>query len=684
MFPKRASSSRRSLLQAVSPSHICWAGVVTGTALFSASLAHADEFWQGDTSTDWNDAANWTNDALPAGQWTVVNSGSPHTATISDDSDFTPSDIGIGKGSGQTGRLDHTAGVAATGSGNWMWVGTESGNGTYNLADTSGSGGTLTGFATGSGTMNAQSNLLIGATGGTGVVNVNTSNALNVAGSLRIADFNNNSTGTLNLDAGSVNVGSHIQLGKVSGGSGTINVSGGSLVGNGELRVGYSGGTGTVNLSGGSISTNGWSTFGGSGSTAYLNLSGGTFTVQKDALIIGDNGTGALAQTGGDLVVHGELMLGQGSGNGTFTLSDGTTTTNRWVSVGRDGGSAVVNMSGGTWNHNAGSEHLVIGATGTGTVNLSGGLLNVPTAVLEVAEWGNGTLNLTDSGEVRAGHVRIGINAGATGNLNLNGGTLRTHRISGFDRAGDPGAGSSTARFNGSQIIATADDASFITALDSAEIQSGGLKVDSNGFALASDQVFTGTGDITKSGAGSLALDGNSTFAGDITVSAGALYVNGVLSGTSTTTVDSAALIGGNGSLAGLVSVNGTVAPGLSVGNLSAGSMTIGASGSYAAEIDGLGVNDRLLVTNSLTIEGTIRVFLNYAASAGDSFDLADFASFSGSPVFDFSNATLESGLSWDTSGFAADGAITVVPEPHAAMLGLLGTLGLLARRRRP
>ena len=71
-------------------------GLAGGITIFSVSTGHADEFWVGDTSADWNTAGNWTNDALPSGKWAVVNGGSPHVATISADSTFTPSDIAVG------------------------------------------------------------------------------------------------------------------------------------------------------------------------------------------------------------------------------------------------------------------------------------------------------------------------------------------------------------------------------------------------------------------------------------------------------------------------------------------------------------------------------------------------------------------------------------------------------------
>jgi outer membrane autotransporter protein len=86
------------------------------------------------------------------------------------------------------------------------------------------------------------------------------------------------------------------------------------------------------------------------------------------------------------------------------------------------------------------------------------------------------------------------------------------------------------------------------------------------------------------------------------------------------------------------------------------------ASGSvFDAEITSAVTTDRLAVTGALTMNGTVRVTLaGYSPVAGDSFDLVDAASVTGSPTFDFAAAPLTAGLRWDTSRFASDGIIRV------------------------
>ena len=68
----------------------------------------------------------------------------------------------------------------------------------------------------------------------------------------------------------------------------------------------------------------------------------------------------------------------------------------------------------------------------------------------------------------------------------------------------------------------------------------------------------------------------------------------------------------------------------------------------------------------------------------GSAFTLVSFGSFVGAGYgFDFTNAPLPAGESWNTGNFATTGTISVVPEPRALVLFGLGVMGWTARRRR-
>lgn len=68
----------------------------------------------------------------------------------------------------------------------------------------------------------------------------------------------------------------------------------------------------------------------------------------------------------------------------------------------------------------------------------------------------------------------------------------------------------------------------------------------------------------------------------------------------------------------------------------------------------------------------------------GDTFQLVNSdADITGTALWDFSDASLDSGLAWDTSAFNTTGFVTVVPEPSSTALLGLGGLALILRRRK-
>ena len=115
-------------------------------------------------------------------------------------------------------------------------------------------------------------------------------------------------------------------------------------------------------------------------------------------------------------------------------------------------------------------------------------------------------------------------------------------------------------------------------------------------------------GSLTKSGAGTVTFTANNSYTGATTVSGGRLIVNGS-QGSSAVTVSSGASLGGSGTVGGLT-VSGLVAPGNSIGTLSAGNTVFNGGGSFELEIfdwvntAGTGW-DLLAVTGNLTLSNT-------------------------------------------------------------------------------
>jgi autotransporter-associated beta strand protein len=168
------------------------------------------------------------------------------------------------------------------------------------------------------------------------------------------------------------------------------------------------------------------------------------------------------------------------------------------------------------------SDKLMIGHNqATGVVTQSGGTVNVQNEVYignENSGSSVGAYTLSGSANLNVGNeVQVGRDNG-TGTFNLNGGTVNVAKISG-------GTGSATVNFNGGVLKAKKDESNLIENLDVADVQSGGLKIDSNGFNVSTSQILTGTGGLEKSGAGQLTLRGANTYSGTTTVAAGVLRV---------------------------------------------------------------------------------------------------------------------------------------------------------------
>jgi autotransporter-associated beta strand protein len=113
---------------------------------------------------------------------------------------------------------------------------------------------------------------------------------------------------------------------------------------------------------------------------------------------------------------------------------------------------------------------------------------------------------------------------------------------------------------------------------------------------------ISGSADVTKSGSGALTLSGANTFTGLTSLTGGRLYVEGSLVGG----VDVAAgtVLGGTGSIGGPVDVNGTVAPGNSIGELTVDSVVFAPGSVFAVEVAESGAGDRLTVLGNADLAG--------------------------------------------------------------------------------
>ncbi|RYD22347.1 MAG: S-layer family protein [Verrucomicrobiaceae bacterium] len=477
----------------------------------------------------------------------------------------------------------------------------------------------------------------------------------------------------------------------------------------------------------------------GAGTLAFTNITGtNTLTggnsgnalglvVNNGLLQLGGTSASPLAQTN---QINGELIIGTvntpTSPNAAVEINGGTTTVTSYVGVGR--GNGTVNAATSlTLNNNAvvtagnfaiGYDNGVVGykssptvnfngtssfssagvftvgespnaAGGISTVNVNGGasvnMNSVATNANNIGAVGPAVFNQNGGSVNAVAQITIARDAASVASYNLNGGTLTVPNIT-------KGAGTGTFNFNGGVLKASANSATFVAGVTT-NVQEGGAKIDSNGSnitvstALLHGGVAAIDGGLTKQGNGTLTLTGVSTYTGPTVVSAGTLLVNGSIANTSGITLAAGATLGGSSTNIGgttTVSEGASISPGNSVGTINLAALDL--QGTYNAEITGNGVNDLVnLGAGNLNLgnNSLINILLSYSPSAGDTFDLANFGSFSGdtTPQFAFSQA-LSGGLTWDTSNFTTNGVITVIPEPSSALLAFAGS-ALLVRRRR-
>ncbi len=126
--------------------------------------------------------------------------------------------------------------------------------------------------------------------------------------------------------------------------------------------------------------------------------------------------------------------------------------------------------------------------------------------------------------------------------------------------------------------------------------------------ALTYAGVISGTGELSKQGAGTLTLSGDSPLSGPTTVGAGTLVVDGSLA-HSPFTIQSGATLAGGGTVGDLtVDAGGTVAPGLvtPITTLSvAGDVSFASGSTLAVTVLPDGRSDRLAATGTITLGGS-------------------------------------------------------------------------------
>ncbi|MFH1550534.1 MAG: PEP-CTERM sorting domain-containing protein [Planctomycetota bacterium] len=262
-------------------------------------------------------------------------------------------------------------------------------------------------------------------------------------GEMLCLGFDSGSSGTYNLSAGELSVGSSEIIGY--GGTGEFSQTGGTHTVSGTLQVGCdSSSSGTYNLSAGELSVGDDEHIGAYG-TGEFNQTGGTHTV-NDTLhlgLIGDSsgiynlsvgelsvgsseyiglyGTGQFNQTGGINTVGVDLRVGYSFGSlGTYNLSAGELSVGSSEYIGY-GGTGEFNQTGVTHTV-SGSLYIGRGFDSSGTYNLSAGELFVGHEEYIGYYRSTGEFNQDGGIHTVSNHLYIGYERDSSGTYNQTGG----------------------------------------------------------------------------------------------------------------------------------------------------------------------------------------------------------------------------------------------------------------------
>ncbi|HEX7260543.1 MAG TPA: autotransporter-associated beta strand repeat-containing protein, partial [Luteolibacter sp.] len=561
--------------------------------------------------------------------------------------------------------------------------------------------GTVTG-ATGTLTLNGAAFQLGSATAGSAqtlnLSGLGTFNYNRAVSSFTVAGTNNTAAGssaTMTLAATNTITASAFNVGNTSGSlntsvdTGTVNLGATTTINADTVTIGSNRSAGTVKYASGNNvaltlrGTNGTDrvanmTVGAAGGPA---IAGQVGTVDLTTNV---TGTSTLDAMIGTLTIGSNTRASNAAGNtiittGTFTMGGGTLDATTII-LGQ-------NLAG----------YVTTGTTSstTGTMTVGGGTVKVGSLYLAdqqvslaVAAPITSTFNLNGGGNLYATTIAKGNGTGTsavTRTFNWNNGTIHNYDAS-TDLTFGSGitvklAAAGTHTFD----IGTGRNASVASVLSDA----------------------TTGGTLTKAGNGKLTLSGTNTYTGATTVTAGTLLVNGSTAAGSAVSVAAGSTLGGIGTINGAVNVTGVLAPGASVESLKTGSVTMNNLSTLAIELDssasltvgsdllaasGLSLTnvtlslDDIAVTDTAFANGTTFTLANYGGTAITSgfTGLVDDTTFtSGLNTWLIDYNALSGGSNFTSDQTAANFInITAVPEPGAALLGGLGLLALLRRRR--
>lgn len=452
--------------------------------------------------------------------------------------------------------------------------------------------------------------------------------------------------------------------------SGDNTYAGGTTISDGTLQLGDGGTTGSVvgnilnnaNLAfnrsddltfsaivsgSGSLTKTGANTLTLSGANTHSGgtvVNGGTLSVTN----AGNLGSGDITASNGGDITAGSLEI---VGTRTLTITGAGSTLSTpaghlWLNRSGSGYTQTLNITDGG-SVTVGSTFSLADVSGTGNLNVSGTGSSLSTGGnLYVGYAGTGNATVDNGGTISTSAVlSIASTGGSSGTFNLNdGGTLQ---VGGADGITIVGGGTFNA--NGGTIQVTGSD---LTTTVPMTLGSGTTStVDTNGLNATLSGILTGSGGLTKSGAGSLTLSAANTYSGDTTISGGTLTLAHSLALQNSTLTTGAGLSFGDLSAATFGSLSGS--SDLALTNASSGNVGLTLQGSnsttYSGVLSGGGnliidkFGGKLTLTGENTFTGPVFIHSSSSLQIGDGGTtgslVSSYINNSGTLIFDHSDA---------------------------------------------
>jgi autotransporter-associated beta strand protein len=658
---------------------------IASSALFAVSSVNATQYWDGTGGdANWNTASNWGGDVIPDFTGTAINFGGTNvggTAVGTTLATQTTANNDLAAGTTIRSIIFTNNGTAGRTQsfileGNSIVLGSATNNGISSTALTTGGPfENIIRFNIDFGTVVGAQNRLItaGLNNNIKVEGVISGTDTDIAllhqggGIVRLTNANNSYVGFTNIaTATSVTQGSILEVTSLANGGSNSSIGASS---NAAANLRFSNAFNNA-------SRNTLRYIGSSNAETDRNFTlSGNFSGTNS--VIESSGSGTLSFTNTAAIVSAFAV------NRNFYLGGTNTGTNSFSLALNDftaGGSSLTKEGVGKWIINGTNTY-------TGATTISDGTLQFAKQVSLYNNNTAGTGWVAANIKVASGGT-LALNVGGTGEFDTTNVTTLLTNLGGAN-------GTSTTGFAAGSRV----------GFDTTNAAGGNFTV-ADAIANSSG---TGGGAIglTKLGTGSLTLANTNTYTGATTVSAGTLIVNGSISDSVLTTVASGATIAGSGTIGTLtVSTGGFINPGTNPDVLDvAGAYT--QAGTYNADItantvgNGTTGYDQINVTGAVDITGgsLVATFSNGGYALNNLIFILlndDVDAITGTYAGYANGATVATygGFNWNisyvansgTSSFTGGNDIALmaeaIPEPKAALLGALGVLLLLRRRR--